>query len=76
DDSLEQGYDFFDLDTGERYTKETAQGYIAEKPLYNLRDASSAIVAWNVIPYGDFQIRFASEGSHLAAVEGKASDIA
>lgn len=76
DDSLEHGYDFFDLDTGERYTKETAQGYTAEKPLYNLRDASSAIVAWNVIPYGDFQIRLASEGSHLAAVEGKASDIA
>lgn len=76
DDSLEHGYDFFDLDTGERYAKETAQGYTAEKPLYNLRDASSAIVAWNVIPYGDFQIRFASEGSHLAAVEGKASDIA
>lgn len=64
-------FDFYNMDTGERYRKEDPEG----DGTFNLRDARGAIIAWDVEPEGDLR-PVDMRGARMSPVEGTAGEIA
>lgn len=67
----DDNFDFYNMDTGERYRKEDPEG----DGTFNLRDASGATIAWNVEPDGDLR-PVDMRGARMNPVEGTAGEIA